>query len=58
MTSRIDRARLRALLLALLVFFGVVVAILSCGNNDLYFPGDIPFTATPQNTSTPDNSEN
>ena len=58
MPSRPSRPRLLALLLAAVAFLGVVVAIAACGNDDLIFPGDIPFTATPENTSTPDNSEN
>jgi len=52
MPSRTSRPRLLALLLAAVAFLGVVVAIAACGNDDLIFPGDIPFTATPVNTST------
>jgi len=55
MSLSISRSRLVALLLAVIAFFGVAVAISACGNDDLIFPGDIPFTATPESTSTPDN---
>lgn len=58
MSPRIRRSRRLALLLATVAFLGVVIAIASCGDEDLVFPGDIPSTATPENTATPDNSEN
>jgi len=44
----------RTLILALLVLTAILVSVMSCGNgNDLTFPGQIPFTTTPGNTSTP-----
>jgi len=55
MSPSISRSRLIALFLALVAFLGVAVAISACGDDDLIFPGDIPFTATPESTSTPDN---
>jgi hypothetical protein len=54
MSLRISRSRLVALLLAAIAFLAVVVAISACGSDDLIFPGDIPFTATPESTNTPD----
>ncbi len=53
------RLQLRALVLSLLAFLCVVTAVASCGDeDDLIFPGDIPFTATSVNTATPDDEEN
>lgn len=44
----------RALILALLMLTAILVSVMSCGNGeDLTFPGQIPFTETPGNTSTP-----
>jgi len=43
----------RTLILALLLLAGIVVGVMSCGSGDLTFPGQIPFTETPNNTVTP-----
>lgn len=47
-------AEVRALGLALALLAMVIAFVSSCGTDDLVFPGQIPFTATPApGTSTP-----
>lgn len=51
------RSEVLSLLAVLLVLLGVAVNTVSCGNDDLIFPGDIPFTPTEPDadpTDTPD----
>jgi hypothetical protein len=48
------RSEILSLLAALLVLLGLAVNTVSCGSDDLIFPGEIPFTSTPAQTDTPD----
>ncbi len=48
------RADARTLAAALLLFAALLVFVTSCGNEDLIFPGNIPATATPEFTATPE----
>jgi hypothetical protein len=49
----------RGLIAALFVLLGVAVHMVGCGDNDLIFPGQVPFTPTsePEPTDTPDPDE-
>jgi hypothetical protein len=53
------RSEVAALVAALLLLLGVALGTVSCGDDDLIFPGEIPFTATsaPEATDTPDPDE-
>jgi hypothetical protein len=44
---------LTSLFMALLLLACVAVWITACGGSDLFFPGDIPATATAVDTATP-----
>ena len=62
MTQREDeavlsRANMVSLIVALLVFGAVVPVLNSCSDEDLFFPGDLPATATAVNTATPEPDE-
>jgi energy-converting hydrogenase Eha subunit F len=46
-------AEVYAFVVVLLLFLGVFLFMTSCGTEDLVFPGNIPATATSQNTATP-----
>ena len=46
-----------AFLVALFVLLSIVIAVTSCADNDLVFPGEIPFTPTSAATDTPDPDE-
>lgn len=52
-TDELSR-NLLAFVAAFLVFVCLLVALSSCGNDDLIFPGDIPFTPTSEPTDTPE----
>ena len=54
------RSEVAALVAALLVLLGVALGTVSCGDDDLIFPGEIPFTPTEaeaEATDTPDPDE-
>jgi hypothetical protein len=57
MNLRDHVADLKALFVALLVFWAVAMAVISCGDNDLVFPGDAPRFPTPEFTSTPEDED-
>jgi hypothetical protein len=50
-----------ALVASVLLFLAAMVGAAACGNDDLFFPGELPptpeFTATPEVTATPDEVE-
>jgi hypothetical protein len=46
-----------ALLAALLVLLNMMVALSSCGDSDLVFPGDLPATPTERPTATPEDED-
>jgi hypothetical protein len=46
-------ASLLMLLFGLLLLAGIGMSTVSCGTEDLTFPGQIPFTDTPGPTGTP-----
>ena len=46
-----------ALAVAVAVFASVLLGIAACGDEDLFFPGEIPATATEDPTETPDPDE-
>ena len=46
-----------AFLIALFVLISILIAVTSCGDNDLVLPGSIPFTPTSVATDTPDPNE-
>ena len=46
-----------AFLIALFVLISILIAVTSCGDNDLVLPGSIPFTPTSAATDTPDPDE-
>jgi hypothetical protein len=43
-----------AFLMALFVFLSILIAVASCGNDDLVLPGGLRFTPTSAPTDTPD----
>jgi hypothetical protein len=47
-----------AFLVALFVLLSILIAVASCGDEDLILPGQIPFTPTSEATDTPDPDEN
>jgi hypothetical protein len=47
-----------AFLIALFVLLSILIAVASCGDEDLFLPGQIPFTPTSEATDTPDPDEN
>jgi hypothetical protein len=46
------RAELGVLCAALALFAGLLAGLAACGSDDLVFPGEVPFTATPEETAT------
>jgi hypothetical protein len=48
-----NRSELAALVAALISLLGVMLHTVSCGTNDLIFPGDVPPTPTSAATETP-----
>ena len=46
-----------AFVAAILVLACLLAALSSCGDEDLIFPGEIPFTPTSEPTDTPDPDE-
>jgi hypothetical protein len=46
-----------AFLVALFVLISILIAVTSCGDDDLILPGSIPFTPTSVATDTPDPDE-
>jgi hypothetical protein len=56
--GKATRSEVRALIAALIALLGVMLHTVSCGTDDLIFPGDVPPTPTSAATETPDNSDN
>ena len=56
MPSPNKRSERIALVAALLLLAAITAAIVACGDDDLFFPGELPATATevPTSTATPD----
>ena len=56
---RRPRSEILALFAALIVLLAVALNTISCGDDDLIFPGEVPFTPTsePDATDTPDDEE-
>jgi hypothetical protein len=46
-----------AFLIALFVLLSILIAVSSCGDDDLILPGSVPFTPTTSATDTPDPDE-
>lgn len=53
MTPTSQRSAAAHLVAATVLFACLLGVLSSCGGGDLVFPGDVPATATGQNTSTP-----
>lgn len=51
------RADLAALVVSILLFLAVAGGVAACGDDDLFFPGELPPTSTPRPTSTPTEGE-
>ncbi len=47
------RSDFAAFVAATMVLMGVSFAIAACGGDDLFFPAELPATATEERTSTP-----
>ncbi len=58
MRTKEIRANRKALALSVMVLLAVAMGGLSCGDDDLFFPGELPPTPTdaPTATATPDDT--
>lgn len=56
--TRASAGDLITLAISVVLLVTIVVGLISCGDDDLLFPGDVPFTETsePEDTATPDDN--
>ena len=57
MLCKQNRSELAALFAAILVLIGVSLSIVACGDDDLFFPAELPPTQTEEPTATPDDED-